>query len=171
MADSDGAVILQFPAKLGMGSVAPPKARKPVGETVPRAAGSGSGLACMRIAVVHLPNRRTKTYPAQVPKAQVSKEVLTCFEHDGSFVVGGYNLDSDREPRWVTYLDRHDQVSAEISGKPAIPMWSTVLRAGTERDRLYAMMVADWPGIARFERRTGLLLPIIRLDPVDLPHL
>ncbi len=141
----------------------PRQARKPpAAEATTSEAGQHSGLARMRIAMVYLPNRQTRKYPAQLPR-----ELLTCIEDDGSLLAGGYHPSSDREPRWVTYLDRHAQVTVEIDRQPAVTMWSTVLREGPERDRCYAVMLADWPGIARYERRTGLLLPVVRLDPVD----
>jgi hypothetical protein len=111
---------------------------------------------------LRMPNRHTKKYPAMV-----TKEALVCVVHEGSFIVDGRNPGSDQEPRWVTYLDKNEYVTVQTVHSRIFTVRSTVLREGPERDRLYAVLLADWPGVARYEERTGLLLPIVRLDPLD----
>jgi hypothetical protein len=121
-----------------------------------------ASLANTQTLVLRMPNRHTKKYPAVV-----TKEVLLCNVHEGSFIVDARNPGSDNEPRWVTYLDKHEYVTVQTANDKIFTVRSTVLREGPERDRLYAVLLADWPGVARFEQRTGLLLPIVRLDPID----
>ena len=85
---------------------------------------------------------------------------------DGSSVVlVGSNGGAEQEPLWVANVEAMSAVTIEV-GERTLKAKPTVLRAGPERDRLYALAVDYWPDMLQYETTAaGRQFPVIRLDP------
>jgi deazaflavin-dependent oxidoreductase (nitroreductase family) len=82
-----------------------------------------------------------------------------------SMVLIGSNGGAAQEPLWCTNVEAMAAVTIEV-GARTLQATPTVLRAGPERDRLYALVVDYWPDMRQYETTAaGRQFPVIRLDP------
>jgi deazaflavin-dependent oxidoreductase (nitroreductase family) len=82
---------------------------------------------------------------------------------DGAFVVGGGAAGQTRTPDWVANL-RAEPKAAVWLRRTRIPAVADELR-GDERDSAQKTATENWPGVARYERLSGRVIPFFRLVP------
>ena len=82
-------------------------------------------------------------------------------EH-GAFVVGGGAAGMATEPDWVKNL-RRTPVAAVWVRRTRIPVIAHEL-AGNDRDRAQDEATKIWPGVRRYERKSGRVIPYFRLE-------
>lgn len=86
-----------------------------------------------------------------------------------AFVVIGSNWGQPRQPAWA--LNLLAEPAAEVClGGVRIPVRAR-LTSGAERDRLWRLLVEQWPAYQTYVRRAGgRNIPIFRLEPVAAPR-
>jgi deazaflavin-dependent oxidoreductase (nitroreductase family) len=80
-----------------------------------------------------------------------------------AFVVGGGAAGQTRTPDWVANL-RADASAAVWVRRRRVPVVAREL-TGDERDRAREDAMQVWPGVPRYERLSGRLVPYFRLVP------
>ncbi|HEU4337620.1 MAG TPA: nitroreductase/quinone reductase family protein [Nocardioides sp.] len=86
-------------------------------------------------------------------------------EHDGGYLVWGTGSGSPRDPDWFRNLRHTSRARVEI-GRDAQDVDVEEL-TGAERDRVWREVVlAQAPGVARYERKAGRVIPVAVLRPV-----
>lgn len=108
------------------------------------------------VALVHHRGRRT---------GQEYVQPLLCTADGTNYVLIGSAGGAVREPLWVSNLEAATETTIEL-GERTITVKPTVLRAGAERDRLYAEFSKFWPEVFDYEKKTDRKFPIIVLEPV-----
>jgi deazaflavin-dependent oxidoreductase (nitroreductase family) len=108
------------------------------------------------VALVHYQGRRTgKEYV----------QPLLCMADGDNYALAGSAGGAVREPLWVANLEAMTETTIEL-GERTITVKPTVLRAGAERDRLYAEFGKFWPEVFAYEKNTDRKFPMIALEPV-----
>lgn len=77
------------------------------------------------------------------------------------YVVIASNAGADHHPAWFHNLSANPDATAEI-GTETFEVKATTIE-GTERDELYARMVAIAPGFAEYEAKTSRRIPVLAL--------
>lgn len=86
-------------------------------------------------------------------------------EDDGGYLVWGTASGAPHDPDWFRNLRRTPRARIEI-GRDAQDVDAEEL-TGAERDRVWREVVlARAPGVARYERKAGRVIPVARLTPV-----
>ncbi|MCC7358660.1 MAG: nitroreductase family deazaflavin-dependent oxidoreductase [Anaerolineales bacterium] len=67
-------------------------------------------------------------------------------------------------PDWLYNLQAHPDVTVEV-GTQTLPVRARIVTAEPERSRLYAKMVAVFPGFADYEKNTTRKIPAVVLSP------
>ncbi|WP_107772725.1 nitroreductase family deazaflavin-dependent oxidoreductase [Nocardioides sediminis] len=115
---------------------------------------SGPGT---QVLMVTSPGRRTG-----VPRSTM----VRFLEHDGGYVVWGSGSGSPTDPDWFRNLRRTERARIEI-GTRGLDVRPQVL-TGAERDRVWREVVlAQVPGVAKYERKAGRTIPVAVLRPVS----
>jgi deazaflavin-dependent oxidoreductase (nitroreductase family) len=87
------------------------------------------------------------------------------FPHQGSYVIVGSNVGSDRHPAW--YLNLQADLVAEVQiGRESKKVVARTAE-GEERDRLWSEIVEKDPSYAEYQSRTDRQFPVVILDPVE----
>ena len=90
---------------------------------------------------------------------------LYAFEDGARLVVIGSRAGDDREPAWVGNLRAHPDARVLVGRE------ERAVRAretdGPERDRLWSLAAAGYPGYELYASWTHRLIPVIALDPVE----
>ena len=90
---------------------------------------------------------------------------LYAFEDGDRLVVIGSNMGQDREPAWVGNLRAHPEVHVRVGrGLRAVLAREA---AGEERERLWRLAAAGYPGYEDYARRTRRRIPVVVLEPRD----
>jgi len=84
-------------------------------------------------------------------------------EPGGAYVVGGGAAGKTRTPDWVANLRASPQVALWI-GRRRIRVLAHEL-TDDERDAAQQQAAQIWPGIDRYEKRSGRVIPYFRLVP------
>ena len=106
--------------------------------------------------LVTMRGRRTRALRA-VPLAAV---------RDGDrWVLIGSNAGKDRMPGWVFNL--RDDANATVAWRGTTSAYRATEAEGPERDRLWALVVAAYPGYAVYRDRTDRPIPLVVLTPVN----
>ena len=85
-------------------------------------------------------------------------------EDDGGYLVWGTASGAPHDPDWFRNLRRTPRARIEI-GRDAQDVDAEEL-TGAERDRVWREVVlARAPGVARYERKAGRVIPVARLTP------
>ena len=79
--------------------------------------------------------------------------------------MGGGAAGKTRLPDWVANL-RADDSAAVWVRRARIPVMAQELKGG-DRDRAQQEAAAIWPGVARYERLSGRVIPYFRLVPTQ----
>jgi deazaflavin-dependent oxidoreductase (nitroreductase family) len=82
---------------------------------------------------------------------------------DGGFVIGGGAAGQTRTPDWVANLRAEPEVAVWVRRR-RIAVTARELH-GAERERAREEAVAVWPGVPRYERLSGRVVPYFRLVP------
>jgi deazaflavin-dependent oxidoreductase (nitroreductase family) len=82
-----------------------------------------------------------------------------------AFVVVGSNWGQPHQPAWALNLLAEPTATVTVKGRQ-IPVRAR-LATGAERDRLWRLLVAQWPAYETYARRAGgRELHVFRLEPV-----
>lgn len=83
-----------------------------------------------------------------------------------AFVVIGSNWGQRHQPAWALNLIANPAATVTVKGSQ-IPVRARVT-SGAERDRLWQLLVEQWPAYETYVRRAGdRKIPIFRLEPVS----
>lgn len=86
-------------------------------------------------------------------------------EDDGGYLVWGTGSGAPRDPDWFRNLRHTPRARIEI-GRDAQEVDVEEL-TGAERDRVWRdVVLVRAPGVARYERKAGRVIPVARLTPV-----
>jgi deazaflavin-dependent oxidoreductase (nitroreductase family) len=110
-----------------------------------------------QVLMVTSPGRRTG-----LPRSTM----VRFLEHDGGYLVWGSGSGSRTDPDWFRNLRRAEQARIEI-GTRGLDVRPQVL-TGAERDRVWHdVVLAQVPGVAKYERKAGRTIPVAVLRPVS----
>ena len=79
--------------------------------------------------------------------------------------MGGGAAGKTRLPDWVANLRAHDRAAVWVR-RTRIPVMPHELE-GADRDRAEHEASAIWPGVARYARSSGRVIPYFRLVPTE----
>ena len=87
---------------------------------------------------------------------------LLCVPHEGDILIAGSYFGGPKTPVWVANVRAADEVQVRMDGRTmtAVPREVT----GTERDRLWEVMVETWPNYRKYEQRTDRTIPVFVLE-------
>lgn len=90
------------------------------------------------------------------------------YAQDGdAYLLCGSLGGAPKDPVWVANVEAMSEATIELPGDKTITAKPTVLREGPERDRLYDLLVEEWPAYRNdYEKNTDRVFPVVRLDPV-----
>lgn len=107
----------------------------------------------IRVMMLTIPGRRT---------GQSRPACMRCLEHDGAYLVWGSGSGSRTEPDWFANLRATETVEAQL-GQEHLQLHREVLD-GDERDRVWRdVVLAQAPGVEKYERKAGRTIPVARL--------
>ena len=108
------------------------------------------------VLMVTSPGRRTG-----LPRSTMVRYLA----HGGGYLVWGTGSGAPRDPDWFRNLRHTPRARIEI-GRDAQDVDVEEL-TGAERDRVWRdVVLAQAPGVARFERKAGRVIPVAMLRPV-----
>ncbi len=84
---------------------------------------------------------------------------------DGYFLIAS-NGGSDLHPDWYLNLKANPEAKIEI-GRQHLRVRAEEVRAGPEKERLYAQLARIYRGYEGYRRRTRREIPVMRLIPVE----
>ncbi|MFI6482760.1 nitroreductase family deazaflavin-dependent oxidoreductase [Nonomuraea sp. NPDC050663] len=91
---------------------------------------------------------------------QVTSPVM--YLPDGErIVIIASNAGADHHPAWYHNLSAHPEATVELGTETFAAKSEEI--SGSERDELYARMVAVAPGFAEYEARTSRRIPVLAL--------
>jgi deazaflavin-dependent oxidoreductase (nitroreductase family) len=88
---------------------------------------------------------------------------LYAFSDGDRYVVIGSNAGGDREPAWVANLRADPRATLRV-GRQVQPVEAKEA-TGEERDRLWSLAAAAYPGFEVYRRMTARPIPVIVLAP------
>jgi deazaflavin-dependent oxidoreductase (nitroreductase family) len=80
------------------------------------------------------------------------------------YLVFASKAGSDHNPDWYHNLLAHPTSSIEV-GDERVEVTASELQ-GSERDRVFALQAARYPGFAGYQRKTQRVIPVVALTPV-----
>jgi deazaflavin-dependent oxidoreductase (nitroreductase family) len=81
-----------------------------------------------------------------------------------AYLIAGSKGGSATNPAWVHNLRAQPDVDVEIPGAGVrVPVRAREV-TGEERERLWALLIADWPFFRGYQRRTDRLIPVVVLE-------
>jgi deazaflavin-dependent oxidoreductase (nitroreductase family) len=86
----------------------------------------------------------------------------------GRAIVAGTTFAQERHPGWTYNLLAHPDASITVRGRRMHVRASRIPDA--ERDAAWARIEAQWPGYRGYERDSGRIVRLFRLQPVADPH-
>jgi deazaflavin-dependent oxidoreductase (nitroreductase family) len=92
------------------------------------------------------------------------RAILTFHRDAGDYVVAGTAGGSPTTPAWVHNVEANPEVTVEARND-VFPATATVIRDGSERERLWDDHVKELPWFGDYPKQTGRLIPMIRLTP------
>jgi deazaflavin-dependent oxidoreductase (nitroreductase family) len=94
---------------------------------------------------------------------------LYAFPDGDRYIVIGSNAGDERDPAWVGNLRAEPRASLRVGRR----VWAVVAHEadGPERDRLWDVAAAAYPGFEVYRARTGRRIPVVVLAPLrDAAH-
>ena len=108
------------------------------------------------VLMITSPGRRTG-----VPRSTMVRYL----DHDGGYLVWGSGSGAPRDPDWFRNL-RHTPTARIEIGTEGEDVEAEEL-TGAERDRVWHdVVLARAPGVARYEKKAGRVIPVAMLRPV-----
>jgi deazaflavin-dependent oxidoreductase (nitroreductase family) len=86
---------------------------------------------------------------------------LAYVRHDGDYLITASAAGAERDPVWLTNLEKTPAARIEVDGQLYKVQATTT--TGEERDRLYALFKAQGSNFADYEQKTRRTIPVIRL--------
>ncbi len=86
----------------------------------------------------------------------------------GRAIVAGTTFAQERHPAWTYNLLAHPDASITVRGRRLHVRASRI--PDDERDAAWARIEAQWPGYRGYERDSGRVVRLFRLQPVTGPH-
>ncbi|MFC8796108.1 nitroreductase family deazaflavin-dependent oxidoreductase [Promicromonospora sp. NPDC057138] len=83
----------------------------------------------------------------------------------GRAIVAGTAFAQDRHPAWTYNLLAHPDASISVGGR-RMPVRAAPIEAGAERAAAWALIEAQWPGYRAYERDSGRVVRLFRLQPL-----
>jgi deazaflavin-dependent oxidoreductase (nitroreductase family) len=83
----------------------------------------------------------------------------------GRALVAGTSFARDHHPAWTYNLIAHPEASISVRGR-RMPVRATLIQADDERDATWALIEGQWPGYRAYERDSGRVVRLFRLQPV-----
>jgi deazaflavin-dependent oxidoreductase (nitroreductase family) len=115
-----------------------------------------SGSKDVHVLMLTVPGRRTGR-----PRSTMVRYV----DHDGGYLVWGTGSGSHTDPDWFRNLRKAAQAQVEI-GTRGFSVRAEILIDG-ERDRVWRdVVLAQVPGVARYEAKAGRIIPVAVLRPI-----
>jgi F420H(2)-dependent quinone reductase len=115
----------------------------------------GSNFGVQNV-VVTMTGRRT---------GRVREVPLFAFADGDRMVVIGSNAGGDREPSWVGNLRANPEARLRV-GRTHRAVRAREA-AGEERERLWALAAAGYPGYETYRARTSRTIPVLVLEPAE----
>ncbi|WP_240666002.1 nitroreductase family deazaflavin-dependent oxidoreductase [Agromyces sp. LHK192] len=91
-------------------------------------------------------------------------ELMYTPDGDGRAIVAGTSFARDRHPGWTYNLLAHPDAAITVRGR-RMPVRATLI-ADAERDAAWDRIEAQWPGYRGYERDSGRVVRLFRLQPV-----
>jgi len=114
-----------------------------------RLLGSVAGMPVLLLTTTGRRSRKPRTTP------------LTFFRDGEDLVVIGSNGGADRAPDWLLNLREHPRAIVTI-GDVRLPV-SAATAAAEQRERLWPLITATYPGYAAYQARTTRQIPVVLL--------
>jgi deazaflavin-dependent oxidoreductase (nitroreductase family) len=89
--------------------------------------------------------------------------LMYCPEGRGRMLVVGSNFAREDHPAWSTNLLADPRATAIVRGR-SIPVVAAIV-VGEERERAWRLIEKQWPNYREYERQSGRILRIFRLEP------
>ncbi|MDQ0895817.1 nitroreductase family deazaflavin-dependent oxidoreductase [Agromyces ramosus] len=86
----------------------------------------------------------------------------------GRAIVAGTSFAQERHPAWTYNLLAHPDAAITVRGR-RMPVRASLI-GGDERNAAWARIEAQWPGYRAYERESGRVVRLFRLQPVADPH-
>jgi deazaflavin-dependent oxidoreductase (nitroreductase family) len=93
------------------------------------------------------------------------RAILTWHRDGDDYVVAGTAGGSPTTPAWVHNVEEHPEVALETENR-TFEARATVIAEGPERNRLWDDHVAQLPWFADYPRKSGRVIPMVRLTPI-----
>jgi deazaflavin-dependent oxidoreductase (nitroreductase family) len=93
---------------------------------------------------------------------------LAGFPRDGAWVIVASNAGRDDHPAWYHNLQAHPETVIEIPGEDDVQTVKVSARVAgdTERDALFADIVAKAPQFGEYQKGTSRRIPVVVLEPI-----
>lgn len=98
------------------------------------------------------------------------RDTYLMYTPDGSgrAIVAGTTFAQERHPGWTYNLLAHPDAAITVRGR-RMPVRATLID-GDDREAAWARIEAQWPGYRTYERDSGRVVRLFRLQPVADPH-
>ena len=99
-------------------------------------------------------------------KSGVPRDAALMYTPDGHgrAIVAGSNFADGRHPAWSANLLAHPDAEITVRGR-RIPVHATLI-PDAERDATWDRIQRQWPGYRGYERESGRVVRLFRLQPV-----
>lgn len=136
-----------------------PRFLPPVERLLARASGGRVQLSALLVPslVLHTIGARSGE-PRDVP-------LMYTPDGQGRAIVAGSNFAGEKHPAWTTNLLAHPDAEITVRGR-RLPVRATLIE-DDERDAVWARIERQWPGYRGYERSSGRVVRLFRLQPVS----
>lgn len=99
------------------------------------------------------------------------RDTYLMYTPDGSgrAIVAGTSFARERHPSWTYNLLAHPDAAITVRGRRRLPVRASLID-DDDRDAAWARIEAQWPGYRAYERDSGRIVRLFRLQPVADPH-
>lgn len=125
-----------------------------LGAALPQLEDRGQGTKLVSLTVILLTTIGRKS-------ATQRTAPLPCFVYDGRTYLVGSFAGSDRQPAWYLNLLEHPEVEVQLKSKRR--RCRAVTLHGDERERMWNVIVADWPRYRLYQAGTKREIPLVEL--------
>ena len=114
--------------------------------------GELAGMALLLLTTIDAPIGRPRTTP------------VAYHRRGDRYVIIASNGGAARHPTWFRNLERDPHLTVEV-GRETFPARARVLD-NSERDVVFAAIVAEAPAAGAFQAKAGRTIPVIELEPI-----
>jgi deazaflavin-dependent oxidoreductase (nitroreductase family) len=115
--------------------------------------GELAGMSLLLLTTIDARNGRPRTTP------------VAYHRRGDCYVIIASNGGAARHPNWFRNLERDANVTVEV-GAETFPARARILD-NSEREAVFAAIVAQAPAAGAFQARAGRTIPVIELEPLD----